>query len=131
MFENNSEKAYIPKEMYQKICDNVMQKQEQKNEDIQHDFLIGNYFKLVKHCEGIETEQLYFVHRTIYEYFVAETIYSSIEKAIMDLTEKSQEDLAKNIAFYLKEGKISTTIGEYLQHKIILESKKFVPLRSQ
>ena len=119
MFENKSEEAYIPGEEYQKICDNIVQNQEQNNSNIKQDFLIGNFFKLVKHCEGVDLEELYFVHRSIYEYFVVETIYSSIEKAIMDLTEKSQEDLAKNIAFYLKEGKISTTIGEYLQHKII------------
>lgn len=123
MFENKPEEANIPQIEYQKICNRVMRKQN-KSKEIEQDFLIGNFFKLVKHCEGIETEELYFIHRSIYEYFVVETIFSSIEKAIMDLTEKSQEDLAKNIAFYLKEGKISTTIGEYLQHKIIKLYKK-------
>ncbi len=37
----------------------------------------------MRHCDGIESEELYFVHRSIYEYFVAETIYSSIENAII------------------------------------------------
>lgn len=123
MFENNSEEANITQREYQKICSNVMKEQEKK-ENIEQDFLIGNYFKLVKHCEGIETEKLCFIHRSIYEYFVAEAICNSIEKAIIDLTEKSQKDLAKNIAFYLKEGKISPTIGKYLQHKIIKFYKK-------
>lgn len=118
MFENNSEKAYIPKGMYQKICDNAMQKQEQKNEDIQHDFLIGNYFKLVKHCEGIETEQLYFVHRTIYEYFVAETIFSSIEKNVKG----DEENLAGDLGRLLKGNKLSKEILGFLKNKIKIGS---------
>ena len=60
-----------------------------------------------------------FVHRSIYEYFVAEYIYGSIENAMKKQTDKSQEELAKNIVLYLKKGKITITIGEYLQYKII------------
>ena len=116
MFENKRVGAYIPKEEYQKICADVMQ--EQKNKDGWQDFLIGNYFKLVRHCEGVETEELYFVHRSIYEYFVAETIFSAIENAMIELSAQSEEELAGNIAFYLKKGEITYTIGEYLQHKI-------------
>lgn len=119
MFENNSARAYIPKEEYQKLCINIIQKLEQKNGDIQKDFLIGNYFKLVKHCEGIDTEELYFVHRSIYEYFVVETIYSSIENAMKKMTVDSQEDLAGNIAIWLKQGHITNTIGEYLKFKLL------------
>ena len=120
MFENNSEKAYIPKGIYQKICDNVMQKQEQKNEDIHHDFLIGNYFKLVKHCEGIDTEELYFVHRSIYEYFVAETIYDSMSKAINE----SEESLAGVFGRLFKGNKLSKEILLFLKHKIEKSSLK-------
>lgn len=119
MFENNSERAFIPEEHYQKICVNIMQKREQKSRDIQQDLLIGSYFKLVKHCEGVETERLYFVHRSIYEYFVVETIYSSIENAMNKLTTESQEELAGNIAIWLKQGHITNTIGQYLQLKIL------------
>lgn len=123
MFENDSEDACISQEEYQKICVSVMQQSKQKNEKegkkINQDFLIGNFFKLVKHCEGIETEKLYFVHRSIYEYFVAETIYNSIENALLSLTVESQEELAGNIAIYLKKGEITYTIGLYLKSKII------------
>lgn len=119
MFENNSERAFIPEEHYQKICVNIMQKCGQKNRDIQQDLLVGNYFKLIKHCEGVETEKLYFVHRSIYEYFVVETIYSSIENAMNKLTTESQEELAGNIAIWLKQGDITNTIGQYLQIKIL------------
>ncbi len=118
MFENNSDQAYIPQEEYQKICNNVIQEQ-QKNQEIEQDFLIGNFFKLVKHCEGGETEELYFVHRSIYEYFVAETIYRSIENAMIELSIASQEELARNIAIYLKQGCVNYFIAEYLQYKIL------------
>lgn len=115
MFENNSAEAFIPQREYQKICVNIMQKQEQNNANIEHDFLIGNYFKLVKHCEGIETEQLYFVHRSIYEYFVAETIFSSINESV----DQSKESLAGVFGKLLKRGNLSPIIFEYLKHKII------------
>lgn len=117
MFEYNPDDADISQNEYEKICDDVMEGKDGEKERIKQDAKLGNYFKAVKHCEGVETERLCFVHRTIYEYFVAETIYSVIENAMMELSEKSQEELAGNIAFYLKEGKISPTIGEYLQHK--------------
>lgn len=115
MFENNPDKASISRNKYEKICDNVIGETGGDGENIKQDVQIGNFFKAVKYCEGIETEEIYFVHRSIYEYFVAETIYSSIENAMLILSEKSQEELARNIAVYLKQGQISNTIGEYLQ----------------
>lgn len=115
MFENNPHEACIPQEEYEKICDYVMKDYTYEKED----FKIGNFFKSVKHCEGTETEELYFVHRSIYEYFVVETIYSSIENAMVELTKKSQKELAGKIAIYLKQGEITKTIGEYLQYKIM------------
>lgn len=118
MFENEANKAIIPQEEYQKICRNIIQ-DTNKSKEIEQDFLIGNFFKLVKHCEGIETEELYFVHRTIYEYFVAETIYRSIENAMIELSIASQEELARNIAIYLKQGCVNYFIAEYLQYKIL------------
>lgn len=118
IFENNPSKACIPKIKYQEICLDVMQNQEQKDMNVQQDFKIGNYFKLIKHCDGIETEELYFVHRSIYEYFVADTIYNSIEKPIQELSTKSQEELAGNIAYYLKKGRITPNINKCLLRKI-------------
>lgn len=113
MFENNSEEANISQQEYQKICVNVMHKQEQNNGNLAQDFLIGNFFKLVKHCEGLETETLYFVHRTIYEYFVAETIYSSMRKINISI-----ENLAGIFGNLLKRNNLSETILQYLKNKI-------------
>ncbi len=116
IFENNPDKAYIPQEEYKKICDKIKQDTDQK--DIDQDFVIGNFFEL-KYCEGEKGDELYFIHRSIYEYFVAESIYSSIENSIKNLSDESQEELAGNIAVYLKQGEITQTIGDYLQNKIV------------
>ncbi|WP_375146920.1 pentapeptide repeat-containing protein [Bacteroides acidifaciens] len=115
MFENKPEEASIPQGEYEKICNRIMKDYAYEKTD----FKIGNYFKSVKHCEGIETEELSFVHRSIYEYFVAETIYSSIKDAMIELTEESQKEFAGKIANYLKKGRITSTISEYFQFKII------------
>lgn len=115
MFENNPDRAVISKKAYENICASFTQEIKQK--DIEQDFVIGNFFKL-KHCEGEKGEELYFVHRSIYEYFIVESIYSSIEDSIKILSDESQERLASNIAIYLKQGGITYTIGEYLLYKI-------------
>lgn len=117
MFENNSRGASIPQKEYIKICSNVVK--EQGNENIEQDVLIGNYFKLVKHCEGIESEELYFAHRSIYEYFVAETIYNYVKDAIEIFSNESEKTFIKNIASCLKTGQLNNTIGELLKRKIL------------
>ncbi len=109
MFENNPDEAYIPAEEYKKICVNILQ----QNEDIKQDFIIGIFFKL-KHCEGREGEELYFVHRSIYEYFVAEYIFSLIYKAI-----DSQEDVMCVFGKFLKNNFLSRNMLKYLKIKIL------------
>ncbi|MBD5497439.1 MAG: hypothetical protein HDR11_06700 [Lachnospiraceae bacterium] len=119
MFENNQVEAYIPQNEYQKICNSILEEKNQEKEDIQKDFLIGNYFKLVRHCEGLEAEELYFVHRSIYEYFVAETIYSSISNTTKKFSKENLDEFTGSVSVYLKKGKITYTICKYLQHKIL------------
>lgn len=119
MFENEPEVAYIPQKEYEKICREVMEMHQQESENAGQDLLIGNYFKLVKHCEGVEAEELYFIHRTIYEYFVSDSIYSSIRESLINLTTESQKEFAHNIVLYLKKGEVTNTIGEYIKHKIM------------
>lgn len=67
IFENNSEKAFIPQKEYEDICDSVIKENLNGNDDIKRDFLIGNYFKLINHCDGVGTQELYFNHRSIYD----------------------------------------------------------------
>ena len=110
MFENNSEEAYIPQKEYQEICNSVIQENKQKNQDI----LIGNFFKSIKHCEGIESEGVSFVHRSIYEYFVAEYIFEHIGISI----KKSKEELAGIFGKVLKKKILSPEIRVFLKFKI-------------
>lgn len=114
MFENNPDAIDIPQEEYQKICMNIMEKYKLENGHIMQDFLIGNYFKLVKHCEGVEAESLCFVHRTIYEYFVAEYIFGSMEKSL----NVSKESLAGTFGCMLKGSRLSIKTLEFLKSKI-------------
>lgn len=99
MFENKPNEASIPQAEYQKICITV--KKNNKDEKVEQDFLIGSYFKLVKHCEGIGTEQLCFVHRSIYEYFVAEYIFTTMQNPL------SNEELAGILGILLKGNVLS------------------------
>lgn len=119
MFENNPEETYITQREYQNICVDVMQKQDHKNGNLEQDFMIGNFFKLVKHCEGIETEKLYFVHRSIYEYFVAETIFASIKDILIKLSDNYQENFGNNFTKCFNRGNMNNTaIRTYLKYKL-------------
>lgn len=119
IFENNSEKAFITKEKYEEICNEIVDETGKDNEDIKRDVLISNYFKTIKHCEGIGTDELQFVHRSIYEYFVAETIFNSIKSSLLKFSSKNWEEFGKNIAPYMKRGDLrDTAIREYLKCKL-------------
>lgn len=111
MFENNHGKASIPQETFQEICDLVMKESGVKNEDIQRDVLIGNYFAPIKHCEGIWTDDLEFVHRSVYEYFVTVYFHESVRKL------KSIEELAGKLGELLKEERLSEQILQFIKFK--------------
>ncbi len=111
MFENNADKAFIPQEKFKEICDTVMDGAQEKNEDIQKDVLIGNYFATINHCEGVGTDELQFVHRSIYEYFV--TIY--FFESVHDL--KSKEEVAGKLGELLKDGRLSKQILKFIFYK--------------
>ena len=97
IFEKNSEKASIPRLNYEKICDAVNNDLSEGNETIKRDLLIGNYFKITKHYRGIGTDELCFIHRSIYEYFVVVYFFESLK----DIT--SKKDAANKLAQLLKE----------------------------
>ena len=118
MFENNPEQAAIPKDEYEKICHKVFKKNEEAEKSLEKDVLIGNYFKTRPWYDGVDTEELIFVHRSIYEYFVAETICSEIKELIAEMSEEAQEKLAGVLGYRLKKGRIDYTIGQYLQAKV-------------
>jgi DNA polymerase III delta prime subunit len=114
MFENEPDRAYISKEQYNKICsENIKNTKYDRN-----DVAVGNYFKNIRHVEGIDGEYISFIHRSIYEYFVAETISTMIEANMLELTKENQEIIAGNIAYYLKKGIITPVIENFLQYRL-------------
>ena len=110
MFENNADKATISQEKFKRICESEMRELGQKGEGIQSDTLIGNFFKL-NHCEGKGTDELQFVHRSIYEYFVVVYFFESIHEL------KSKEEVAGKLGELLKDGKLSKQILEFIKYK--------------
>lgn len=111
IFESNSGKAVIPRIEFRKICDIVMKEAEEKAEDIQSDVLIGSYFEPIKYYEGIGTDELQFVHRSIYEYFVSIYFFESMR----NLT--SKEELARELGVLLKYGYLSEQMLVFLKYK--------------
>ncbi len=110
IFENNANKAYIYQKNFREICDVVLLEREDQSKDIQRDTLIGSYFK-IKHCEGKMADELSFIHRSIYEYFVAIYFFEST----CNLT--SIEELAGRLGELLKRGVLSEQILEYIKYK--------------
>lgn len=110
MFENNADRAFISQEKFEEICEEEMEEIEMKNVDIQSDTLIGNFFKL-KYCEGKGTDELQFVHRSIYEYFVAIYFSGSLHKL------KSKEEWAGKLGELLKDGRLTLQMLEFIKYK--------------
>ena len=118
MFENNPEQAAISKKEYEKIRDEIFEKNKGAEKLQKNDVLIGNYFRMIHCYDGVDTEKLTFVHRSIYEYFVVETIFSEIKEAVGEMTNEAQDRLAGVLGYRLKKGEIDYTIGQYLKAKV-------------
>lgn len=111
IFENHSDKACIPQKEYEDICSTVIKEISNGNENIKRDFLIGNYFKITKHCEGIGTEELQFVHRSIYEYFVVVYFFESLHN------QTTKEEVAGKLGELLKKGHLFPQVLEFIKYK--------------
>lgn len=110
IFENNADRATISHKKFEEICDVEMSKVGEKGEDIQRDILIGNFFKL-KYCEGKGTDELQFIHRSIYEYFVVLYFF----EVICNVT--SKEETAGKPGELLKDGKVSKQMLKFMEYK--------------
>lgn len=110
IFENNADEASIYKKNFEKICDTMVLKSKDRSEDIQSNTLIGSYFK-IKHCEGELADEVNFIHRSIYEYFVAVYFFESI----CNLT--SKEEVAGKLGELLKDGHLTMQMLEYIKCK--------------
>ena len=111
IFENNSDEACIPQKEYDDICNTVVKQISNGNEDIKRDFLIGNYFKLINHCDGVGTQKLQFIHRSLYEYFVVVYFFESLHN------QTTKEEVAGKLGELLKFGHLSKQILEFVKYK--------------
>ena len=122
IFENNDDEAFIYQKNFKEICDTVILEANDKSEDMQGNTLIGGYFKL-NHCEGQLSDEVNFIHRSIYEYFVAVYFFESIR------TLTSKEEVAGKLGELLKDGHISEQILEFIRFKCdCLEGKKILDI---
>lgn len=119
IFENNNDKAFIYQNNFKEICDGVVSEAKDKSEEIESDTLIGSYFK-IKYCEGIGTDELQFVHRSIYEYFVATYFFESINGAT------SKEEVAGKLGELLKDGHLTLQMLEFLKCKFCCMKKIYL-----
>lgn len=99
MFELNS--ITLPEEIYKNIVRKV-------SEDRLLDFAVANYYYI--------ENTLSFVHKSIYEYFVAEYVYVTLKEAIET---KEVIKIKKSLAFMFKANTLTNEILMYLNHKII------------
>lgn len=110
IFENNDHKAFIYQKNFKEICDNMILEVKDKGEYMLSNTLIGSYFK-IKHCEGKLADEVNFVHRSIYEYFVSVYFFESIS----NLT--SKEEVAGKLGELLKDGHLSRQILDFIKCK--------------
>lgn len=116
IFENNDEKAVIYQKNFKEICDRAKREATDSIKNIESDVLIGSYFK-VKHCEGISADEVNFVHRSIYEYFIAQYFFESL------INLQSKEEAAGKLGELLKRGRLSEQMLQFIKHKFSGQTK--------
>lgn len=116
ILKNNFGKQFIQSKYYKSIAEKICKK---SGILMSTDFFIGCYYKTMKHTETGEQKSLYFVHRTILEYFIATAIYEKLENEMIELSDENQRKAAKVIAECLSDGiEADNTITDYLVYKI-------------
>ena len=115
MWEENPEQAYVSQGEYEMTINNECG----DSHELQDVVLIGQYFQHVHYYEGIDTDQIRFVHRSIYEYFVALSIFDSIQMYLGLPNKKYKvEELEKILLSLLQKRQMSIDIENYLSYKI-------------
>ena len=102
--DHSTSTGRTPRSIYGKIVSDA-------DKDIRRDFLIGNYFKIVKHCEGMGTQELHFIHRSIYEYFVVVYFFETLQN------QTTKEEVAGKLGELLKKGRLSQQILKFIKYK--------------
>ena len=97
MWKDKNKEAVIKKREYEEIADKVA-----PNKKVR-DLLIGQYF-----IEGKDSYELYFVHRSMYQYFVALSIFDSIKGMMGKGSPSNQFEELQNNSCTQKDSEITS-----------------------
>lgn len=110
MLLNEPEKAVIPREKYDGIYNSIYKTIETPTDGQVERLYLHEFHSYMHHTEG-DSERCY-IHRTMYEYFVADGFVAEALKA------KNVDELSCVIAWYWHRTIISPTIQEYVTEKL-------------
>ena len=118
MLEYEPETASISKEAYEQIVERVQR--EEALEMIEKSVPISFYFrKIAKQIDGADTELLTFVHRSMYEYFVAVAVCDEIvDKKGRLIQQGSEREMINRLTPVLCRRQFSDDIKHYLESRI-------------
>ena len=118
MLEYEPETASIPKEAYEQIVERVQT--EEALEMIEKSVPISFYFrKIAKQIDGVDTEQLTFIHRSMYEYFVAVAVCDEIVDANGRLIQQgNKREMLNRLTPVLCRRQFSDDSKQYLEYRI-------------
>lgn len=118
MLEYESEKASISQKAYRQILKRVQQEKPLQN--MEESIPISIYFQRVaKQVDGADTELLTFVHRSMYEYFVAVAVCDEIVDANGRLIQQgNKREMLNRLTPVLCRRQFSRDIKHYLEYRI-------------
>ena len=118
MLEYEPDTASIPQEAYKQIVERIQQ--EESLETMEQGVPISIYFqKIAKQIDGVDTEQLTFIHRSMYEYFVAVAVCDEIVDANGRLIQQGNErEMINRLTPVLCRRQFSDDSKQYLEYRI-------------
>ena len=117
MLEYEPETASIPKEAYEQIVECV---QREELKIIERNIPISFYLKkIAKQIDGVDTEQLKFIHRSMYEYFVAVAVCDEIVDQTGRLIQQGNErEMINRLTLVLCRRQFSDDSKQYLEYRV-------------
>ena len=118
MLEYEPDTASIPQEAYKQIVERIQQ--EESLETMEQGVPISIYFqKIAKQIDGVDTEQLTFIHRSMYEYFVAVAVCDEIVDQTGRLIQQGNErEMINRLTPVLCRRQFSQDIKHYLEYRV-------------
>ncbi len=118
MLEYEPDTASIPQEAYKQIVERIQE--EESLETMEQGVPISIYFqKIAKQIDGVDTEQLTFIHRSMYEYFVAVAVCDEIVDGTGRLIQQgSEREMINHLTPVLCRRQFSDDSKQYLEYRI-------------